>query len=140
MLTHLGALLGAAEGPAAGTGSEADPWHVTLAAVGPIGLDLTAWAGSSDSGDGELHLGLRVGASLDVGPTVVEAAVRSEIVDLTLPASGSATARPLGRHEVRVDVTGPLTLLPTTGVGLTVQGAAAQLDCAQAGARNWSSS
>ncbi|HEX9530391.1 MAG TPA: hypothetical protein VF954_04580, partial [Acidimicrobiales bacterium] len=129
MLAHLAALLGLPE-PVAGTGSPAEPWHVPVAKDGPLTLELAAW-----TGDHDLHLGLRAVATPTVGAATIDATMLSEVVHLTFPDSGPTTARLLGRHQGRLAVTGPFTLAPVGGIGLTVQGGDLTIDWSGTGAR-----
>ena len=124
MLAELAALLGATD-PVAGAGSAADPWHVPVASVEPLSLELTAWTAGPVP---ELHLGLRVAAQTPVGMATVSATADAEIVALTLPAASPATAQLVAHHRVQLALTGPFTLYPADGAALTLQGADARLD------------
>ena len=129
MLAELAGLLGAT-GPIGGVGSAADPWHVAIAAVGPVSVDIAAWTAGAVPG---LHLGLRVAAGTDVGIGTVAATVDAEVVALTFPSGAPVAAQLLARHVARVALIGPFTLAPLESAALTVGGADARLSW-QAGA------
>ena len=122
MLGHLAALLGS-DRPVTGAGSEAEPWLAPVVDAGPLALQLAAWAGDTSS----LHLGLRLAAAGEVGTAAVAVTAQSEVVDLTLPVAGAAAARVLGRHDVRLVVSGPFPVAAVDGIGLTLQGVDARV-------------
>ena len=130
MLGQLAGLLGLKD-PVAGAGTSADPWHVQVAQAGPLTLELAAWTdqdGGGAAGPADLHLGLRVAAGATVGPATIAASALCEIVQITLPAASPATAGLLRQQSAQLTVTGPFTLAPVEGIGLSLQGLDAGFD------------
>src|SRR5581483_11987365 len=123
MLGELAGLLGL-PGTVAGSGTPADPWHVAVAQAAPLALELAAW---TDAGP-VLHLGLRVTAGATAGPATIAATGLCEVVRLTFPDSGPVTSKLLGQQSAHLSVTGPFTLAPVQGIGLSLQGLDAGFD------------
>lgn len=107
-----GALLGQLAGliglptDVAGSGTPAQPWAVTLASDGPLGLDLLAWDerdATTPSGTRLLRLGLR-GSAAD---GVWRASWTAELVGFDLPRDAAGTARFLGSQRLAVALTNP---------------------------------
>jgi hypothetical protein len=127
MLGELAALLDVTD-PVAGGGTPADPWHVPVVTVGPLSLDLTAWAGEIAGPAPQLHLGLRMAGETTVGSATVAGGVESELVALGFPAGAAVTADPVAHHVAHLAVTGPFTLAPLDEITFTLAGAEARLD------------
>ena len=96
-LEHVGGLFGAAA--PAGTGTEADPWAIRLAALGSGGVDLTFATRTAAGGARELLLGVR----LALDSSIVSAQAAATL--LALPLSG--TAGPIVLPSATVDVRAP---------------------------------
>jgi hypothetical protein len=127
MLAQLGALLGI-DTAVAGAGSAADPWRVPVVDVGPLGLDLAAWAVTAAGADPELHVALRLRGQTPAGLGSAAVTVSAELVALRFPASGPVDAAPLAHHVAHLALTGPLTLPLGEDNALTLAGVDARFD------------
>ncbi|HUJ65887.1 MAG TPA: hypothetical protein VLX59_10135, partial [Acidimicrobiales bacterium] len=115
MLGQVAALLGLTAAPQ-GAGTPDDPWRVSLAQQGPLGVDITAWNDPDGSTD-RLRLGLRAG--VDTGP--LHGGWQCALAGFDLPAGGAGTAKFLGAQRLGISIN-PVPTLPTVG-GVSVTAA-----------------
>jgi hypothetical protein len=123
-------------GAVSGTGTEADPWSVSLGAVGPVNLELAAWNAqrSGNTADPQqLRLGLRLAASSDP----IQFEWLAELLAFDLPNSGEGTASLMaGQHASFVAQ--PIPPVPeVAGIALSVDSFSAGMDWAPGTSMTW---
>ncbi len=97
-------------GPVSGTGTEADPWRVTLGSAGPLNLEFAAWNAATSHGAGDVQL-LRIGlrASATSAPFQFWWLAELLAVDLPLNAEGSISVMAAQHAQFTIQ---PLPALP----------------------------
>jgi hypothetical protein len=134
----LTALLGLA-GPPAGTGSQTDPWRVTLASAGALAVELVAWNAATGITATDVQQ-LRVGLRANVQSAPVQFWWLAELLAFDLPSGAAGTAHVLGGEHLNFAVNPVPALAPAAGVGVTADSIQATLDWNPAGGVSWQAS
>ena len=119
-LEHVGGLFGA--GAPTGTGTEAEPWAIRLAALGSGGVDLTFATRTAAGGARELLLGVR----LALDSSIVGAQAAATLLALPLNGTAGAVVLPSATVDVRAprDASEQLVAGPPVRLGSVRVGAA----------------
>jgi hypothetical protein len=111
MFGDLAALLGLA-GPPSGTGTEADPWRVTLGSAGPLNLEFAAWNAATAHGAADVQK-LRIGLRVSASPAPVQFWWLAELLAIDLPQDAEGTIALLASQHAQL-LLSPLPAIPPT--------------------------
>ncbi len=108
LLGELGLLLGLTA-TVDGTGTEPDPWAVTLAQAGAVRVDVTAWDARLPGDPTGTHR-LRLGVRVEAGVAPWSGIALGELLAFDLAESGPGEVRFIGRQRLSLELqpTGPL--------------------------------
>jgi len=121
---------------ASGTGKQADPWLVPIAASGTVTLNLAAW-NAQTSGVATDTQKLRLGLRAVAVRAPVTSAFTSELLAFDLPQSAAGTASLLGGQHAVLSIQPGVAAPAVAGFGLNADSFVAELDWAPGSPISW---
>lgn len=128
-------LLGLA-GPVTGTGTEADPWRVSLGSAGPLLFEFGAWNAATAHGPGDVQH-LRVGFRASVAAAPFQFWWLSELLAADLPLNAEGSVSVLAAQHAVFNIQPLPALPPSPNFTASADGITARMDWTPGGSMTW---
>ncbi len=136
MLEEFAAIAGLAGAPS-GTGTRVDPWVISLATAGPIGIGLAAWNDQS-SGVATDPQKLRIGLRAAVSQPPLTFWWLSELMAFDLPQSGSGTVSLMAGQVAHFEIQPVPSIPDVAGLSISIADFSADMTWAPGSSITWS--
>jgi hypothetical protein len=124
-------------GPVSGTGTEADPWRVTLGSAGPLNLEFAAWNAATAHGPGDLQL-LRIGFRASATSVPFQFWWLAELLAVDLPLNAEGSLAVMASQHAQFTIQPLPALPPNPNFTIAADSVQARMDWTPGASMTWS--
>ena len=119
-----------------GSGTEANPWRVTLGSAGPLLFEFGAWNAATAHGSGDVQ-SLRIGLRASVAAAPFQFWWLSELIAADLPLNAEGSFSVLASQHAVFDIQPIPSLPPSPNFSVSADGISARMDWTPGGNMTW---